>query len=72
MEFREPKVVVSAQIEREQRAELERMAHDDDRTVSALVRRAVGEFIEREQHIPSGESAVGFAKGPAADTSEHR
>ena len=41
----EPKVVVSAQVPREQRDELERIAHDEDRTISYLVRQAVDRYL---------------------------
>lgn len=41
-----PKVLVSAQIEREQREELERLAREQDRTISYLVRQAVDRYLE--------------------------
>jgi predicted transcriptional regulator len=41
----QPKVVVSAQIERDQREELERLARQEDRTISYLVRQAVDRFL---------------------------
>ena len=43
--FAEPKVVVSAQVPREQRDELERIARDEDRTISYLVRQAVDRYL---------------------------
>ena len=43
--FAEPKVVVSAQVPREQRDELERIARDQDRTISHLVRQAVDRYL---------------------------
>ena len=45
----EPKVVVSAQIEREQREELERLAREQDRTISYLVRQAVDRYLDRDE-----------------------
>jgi predicted transcriptional regulator len=44
----EPKVVVSAQIEREQREALEELAREQDRTISYLVRRAVDRYLAAE------------------------
>jgi predicted DNA-binding protein len=43
--YTESKVVVSAQIEREQRKELERIALEQGRTNSYLVRRAVDQYL---------------------------
>jgi hypothetical protein len=43
--LREPEVVVSSRIERHQRQLLERIAAQEDRTVSALIRRAVNDFL---------------------------
>ena len=45
----EPKVVISAQIEREQRDELERLAREQDRTISFLVRQAVDRYLECDE-----------------------
>ena len=42
------KAIVSAQIEATQREELQRLAAAGDRTLSAEVRRAVVEHLERE------------------------
>ena len=44
-----PKVVVSAQVPREQRDELERIARDQDRTISYLVRQAVDRYLYRDE-----------------------
>ena len=41
----EPKVVVSAQVPRGQRDELEQIARDQDRTISYLVRQAVDRYL---------------------------
>ena len=41
----EPKVIVSAQIEREQREALERQAAQEDRTLSAVVRRVIADYL---------------------------
>ena len=41
----EPKVIVSAQIEREQREALQRQAVAEDRTLSAVVRRVIAEYL---------------------------
>ena len=41
----EPKVIVSAQIEREQREALERQAVEEDRTLSAIVRRVIADYL---------------------------
>jgi predicted DNA-binding protein len=41
----EPEVVVSARIERDDRQRLKRLAAQEDRTVSTLVRRAVREYL---------------------------
>lgn len=43
--FTEPKVVVSAQVPRKQREELERLAREDDRTISWLIRQAVDRYL---------------------------
>jgi predicted DNA-binding protein len=48
--YTEPKVVVSAQIPREQREELERRAAENDRTVSWYVRRAVDRYLESDHN----------------------
>lgn len=45
--FVEPKVVVSAAVEQEQRDELQRLAREGDRTLSQQVRIAVREHLER-------------------------
>ena len=47
------KVVVSAQVEREDALELARRAAQDDRTVSQLVRYAIGEYLERAAPDPA-------------------
>ena len=44
----EPRVVVSAQVPRGQREELERLARDGDRTLSQQVRIAVREHLARQ------------------------
>jgi predicted DNA-binding protein len=44
--YTEPKVVVSAQLPREQREELERLAREGDRTISYLVRQAVSRYLD--------------------------
>ena len=44
----EPKVVVSAAVESEERAELERMAAAGDRTLSQEIRRALRDYLARE------------------------
>ena len=41
----EPKVVISAQVPIDQRDELERIARDQDRTISYLVRQAVDRYL---------------------------
>ena len=41
----EPKVIVSAQIAREQREALERQAAEEDRTLSAVVRRVIADYL---------------------------
>jgi hypothetical protein len=45
------KAVVSAQITLAQRDELERLAADADRTLSAEIRRAVAEHLARERKL---------------------
>jgi Ribbon-helix-helix protein, copG family len=44
----EPKIVVSAQVPREQREELERRVAEHDRTISWLVRQAVDEYLRAD------------------------
>jgi predicted transcriptional regulator len=39
-------VVVSAQVSRDQRRALEKVAAREDRTLSAVVRRALSEYVE--------------------------
>jgi hypothetical protein len=46
------KVIVSAQIDETQRAELLRLARDADRSLSAEVRRAVTEHLARANTTP--------------------
>ncbi|MBA2294288.1 MAG: ribbon-helix-helix protein, CopG family [Actinobacteria bacterium] len=53
--FTEPKVIVSAQIDRAAREELERRAAEADRTVSWLVRAAVASYLETSPSFSSGE-----------------
>ena len=52
----EPKVIVSAQIAREQREALERQAAEEDRTLSAVVRRVIADYLsgvgKRESAAP--------------------
>jgi hypothetical protein len=42
-------VIVSAQVSREQRQELERRAAAGDRSLSSEIRRALREYLAREQ-----------------------
>jgi len=51
----EPKVIVSAQIDREQREELERRAAEADRTISWLVRDAVASYLDSPTSFSGGE-----------------
>jgi predicted transcriptional regulator len=44
------KQVVSAQIDKEARDELVRLAHEADRTLSAEVRRAIAEHLAAERN----------------------
>lgn len=44
----DPKVVVSAAVERDQREELERLAREGDRTLSQQVRLALREYLARQ------------------------
>ena len=53
----EPKVVVSAQIEREQREALERQAAEEDRTLSAVVRRVIADYLNGDDKIEGAASA---------------
>ena len=53
--FTEPKVIVSAQIDRAAREELERRAAEADRTVSWLVRAAVASYLDSSPSFSSGE-----------------
>lgn len=46
----EPKVIVSAQVPREQREALEREAQAEDRTLSAVIRRAIGEYLNADRN----------------------
>jgi hypothetical protein len=46
---REPRTIISAQVDTTTRAELERLAATADRTLSAEVRRAINEHIRQEQ-----------------------
>jgi len=64
--FAQPKVIVSAQIDREQRAELERRAAEADRTISWLVRDAVASYLDdspsvsgRQRRVSETTPAVG-------------
>jgi predicted transcriptional regulator len=43
------KRVVSAQVSKEQRSELERLAERGDRSLSAEIRRAIAQHLERQQ-----------------------
>jgi len=52
----EAKVVVSAQIARNQREELERRAAENDRTISWYVRQAVERYLERTDITDEGET----------------
>jgi predicted transcriptional regulator len=45
-----PKVIVSAAIEAEDRAELERMATEGDRTLSQEIRRALRDYLARRHN----------------------
>jgi predicted transcriptional regulator len=44
----EPKVTISAAVDREQREELEQLAREQDRTISYLVRQALHHYLARE------------------------
>ena len=46
----EPKVVISSAVEAEERAELERMAAEGDRTLSQEIRRALRDYLARDDH----------------------
>ena len=51
------KVIVSAMLDEAQRDELLRLARDADRSLSAEVRRAVAEHLERAtRHAPDKET----------------
>lgn len=43
------RTIVSAQVEADTRAELERLAREGDRTLSAEVRRAIAEHLARAE-----------------------
>ena len=45
----EPKVVVSAAVYPEERAELERRAAEGDRTLSQEIRRALARYLHNEE-----------------------
>ena len=51
----ESKVVVSAAVEPEQRAELERMAREGDRTLSQEIRRALTGYLGRDEPATTNE-----------------
>jgi predicted transcriptional regulator len=53
----EPKVIVSGAVERHYAARLAELARVADRSVSAEIRRAVREHVERESHVGEGDSA---------------
>jgi predicted component of type VI protein secretion system len=53
----ESKVVVSAQIEREQREALERQAAEEDRTLSAVVRRVIAEYLNDHYELKDAAAA---------------
>ncbi len=53
----EPKVVVSAQIEREQREALERQAAAEDRTLSAVLRRVIADYLNGNDKLEGTASA---------------
>ena len=61
----EPKVVVSAAVEPEQRQELERLAREGDRTLSQQVRIAVREHLARTGGVLLGEGSPPDGKGSA-------
>lgn len=47
-----PKVIISAQVDEEIRAELEREAEAADRTLSAQVRRVLSEHVRNAEREP--------------------
>jgi hypothetical protein len=50
----EPKVTVSAQIAREQREALQRPAVEEDRTLSAVVRRVIADYLNGNERSSEG------------------
>lgn len=55
----EPKVVVSAAVEPDQRHELERLAREGDRTLSQQVRIAVREYLAHQHTVVFTEATAG-------------
>lgn len=54
----QPLATVTAKVAPRERSELERIARGDDRTLSYIVRRAVREYLERQDGDGLRESAI--------------
>ena len=65
----EPKVVVSAQIEREQREALQRQAVEEDRTLSAVVRRVIADYLNGNDKLEDA-AAVHHLRSASSTSSE--
>jgi predicted transcriptional regulator len=50
------RVYIGAQVDREHRDQLVKLAHERDRSVSSIIRRALAAELEREPNIESGTS----------------
>jgi len=65
----ESKVVISAQIKREQREALQRQAVAEDRTLSAVVRRVIADYLGGDGNS-EGAPQVHHLRAAPSDNSE--